>query len=266
MARGDQQTKQTKSEESQSSVTVERGEQPAESRSNRSIRSTRSSSKQARRLDLLCMVDADPVAVDDGNKREEWGTSSRTSARRDQATRTCAQRQRQRTDKVSIEAGSADENGAVFVDFVITVVAEVHSAMYHQLSRDEGKEGHVCEIGGDYTIDNVKTEFVLNMNTAEFICTMSVSLQFVEQLHVESTSEMPQVDLELRHGVRKPNADLNVDQAATFRESFHRASCLSRGRRTRPCPESSGSGGVKAAEAIGLQGVPASYGDYTALV
>ena len=125
---------------------------------------------------------------------------------------------------------------------------------------------HVCEIGRGYTIDDVKTEFIPNMNTAEFICTVRVASQFVEQLHVESTSEIPQVDLELRHGVCKASTELNVDQATTFRESLYRASRLSRGRRTRPCPESSDSGGVKTAEAIGLQGAPASYGDYTALV
>ena len=83
------------------------------------------------------MVDTNPVAVGDKNQRKEWDTSSRTIARRDQATRTRAQRQRQGTNKVSIKAEFADENDAVFVDFAIAAADELHSAIYHQLSRDE---------------------------------------------------------------------------------------------------------------------------------
>ena len=45
---------------------------------------------------------------------------------RNQTTRTCTQRRGQRTNKVSAEEECADENGAVFVGYELTVADEVH--------------------------------------------------------------------------------------------------------------------------------------------
>ena len=73
----------------------------------------------------------------------------------------------------------------------------LHSSIHRQSSRDEG---NAREVYGEYIIKNAKEESTEYTNKIEFNCKVNVTLQFVEQLHVESTSK-----------VNNPKAEPNVN-------------------------------------------------------
>ena len=68
-----------------------------------------------------------------------------------------------------------------------TDLADEYIIIHRQSSRDErnAREAH-----GNYIINNVKEESTEYMDPAKFNHKINVSLQFVEQLHIEPTSEV----------------------------------------------------------------------------